>query len=384
MIVKLKEQFKTIFNRQDGTTFFSPGRVNLIGEHIDYNGGFVFPCALSDGTYGIAGLRNDLEIHIYSKPFTKKPYIFSLDHIVKDESTKWVDYIKGSIKALLDNGYQISQGLDIYMEGTMPLSAGLSSSASLEMLIIFMINHFFQFNLDPKTMAKLGKEAENKFVGVNSGIMDQFAVIAGKKNQAVLLNTETLDFIYVPLDLKNYQLMIVNTNKKRGLADSKYNERFSECREGLRILKPIYSINNLVDLKVDHLNELKDVLTPLIFKRVKHVITEQNRTIKSREALSHGDIKTFAKLMIQSHESLKDDYEVTGIELDTLQEAMLEAGALGARMTGAGFGGCVVGIALKNNIRLIQARVIETYEKKIGYKPTFYEVSISDGTHLLK
>ena len=384
MILKLKDKFKTIFNRQDGVTFYSPGRVNLIGEHIDYNGGFVFPCALSDGTYGIAGLRDDKEIHVYSDPFTTKPYVFSLNHIVKDEDSKWADYIKGSIKALLDHGYQINKGLDIYMEGTMPQSAGLSSSASLEMLIIFMMNHFFGFNLDSKSMAKLGKEAENKFVGVNSGIMDQFAVIAGKKDHAILLNTETLDYDYVPLDLKDYALMIVNTNKKRGLADSKYNERFNECQEALSLLKPIYSINNLVDIKTQELPRLKETLNPVIYKRVKHVITEQDRTIKSREALKHGDIETFAKLMIQSHVSLRDDYEVTGIELDTLQEAMLEAGALGARMTGAGFGGCVVAIASKKLVNSIKHQITLAYEKKIGYKPTFYEVSISDGTHLLK
>lgn len=379
----LKDQFKLHFNREDGISFYSPGRVNLIGEHIDYNGGFVFPCALSDGTYGIGAIRNDKEIHVFSKPFTTKPYIFSLDDIQKDPDAKWVNYIKGSIKALLDHGYEINQGLDIYMEGTMPLSAGLSSSASIEMLIIFMMNHFFNLNLDLKTMAKLGKEAENKFVGVNSGIMDQFAVIAGKKNHVILLNTETLGFEYVPLDLKDYALMIVNTNKKRGLADSKYNERFNECQEAINILSPLYQVNNLCQLSIQDLGMISEKLNPLLFARVKHVITEQQRTIKSKDALKKGSIEEFAKLMNQSHQSLKDDYEVTGLELDTLQQALLDAGALGARMTGAGFGGCVVAIAHQSLLKTIQEEVINVYQKKIGYKPTFYQVSISDGTHLI-
>ena len=379
----LINQFKHYFNRTDGIPFFSPGRVNLIGEHIDYNGGFVFPCALSDGTYGIAGLRSDHDIHLFSKPFTKEPYIFSLHDVTKDPSYRWSDYIKGSIKALLDHGYQINQGMDLYLEGTMPLSAGLSSSASLEMLIIFIFNHFFHLNLDQKTMAKLGKEAENKFVGVNSGIMDQFAVIAGKKDHAILLNTHTLHFDYVPFDLKDYQLLIVNTNKKRGLADSKYNERFAECQEALSILKPLYPIQHLCDLSIHELPFIENILEPTLYKRIHHVITEQDRTLRSKEALEHGKIEIFAKLMNQSHDSLKTDYEVTGIELDTLQEALLNAGAIGARMTGAGFGGCVVGLAHKNFIEKIKDEVILTYQKKIGYAPTFYASTISDGTHLL-
>lgn len=383
MINHLLEQFKNVYSRIDGVSFFSPGRVNLIGEHIDYNGGFVFPCALSYGTYGIAALRKDKEIHVFSKPFTTKPYVFSLEKIKKDTHQAWANYIKGSIQALLDHGYDIKQGIDIYIEGTMPLSAGLSSSASLEMLIIFMMDHFFNFNLDKKTMANLGKEAENKFVGVNSGIMDQFAVIAGKKDYAILLNTKTLDFEYVPIDFNDYRLMIVNTNKKRGLADSKYNERFDECQKALKILGPKFNVSNLAELNINDLDNISDQLDSLIYKRVRHVITEQQRTILSKLALQKGHIEEFVKLMNQSHLSLKDDYEVTGLELDTLQEEMIHAGAIGARMTGAGFGGCVVGIAHKDLVQSIQEKVIEVYQKKIGYKPTFYEVFISDGTNLL-
>ena len=379
----LIESFEQFFQRTDGMSFFSPGRVNLIGEHIDYNGGFVFPCALSYGTYAIAALRTDRMIRVYSEPFSKAPYMFSLDNIKKDDHEAWANYIKGSIQALLDHGYNISYGVDIYMTGTMPVSAGLSSSASLEMLIIFMLNHFFSLSIGIKDMAKLGKYAENHFVGVNSGIMDQFAVIAGKKDHAILLNTESLDFKYVPLKLNEESLLIINTNKKRGLADSKYNERFSESQQALNIAKNHYKIENLCQLTLDELSHLEPRMSPLLFKRSRHIVTEQWRTIASKEALVKGDISSFSKLMTESHLSLKDDYEVTCKELDLLQQALLDEGALGARMTGAGFGGCVVAIVPTIKKDIIKQHVEKIYKSNIGYAPTFYEVEPSDGTKLI-
>lgn len=380
----LNKQFVSLFKKEDGIIFFSPGRVNLIGEHIDYNGGFVFPCALSDGTYGITSLRNDLLVRVFSEPFSKEIYEFNLQDIKKDENNRWADYIKASIQALLDHGYQINQGIDLYMKGTLPLSAGLSSSASLEMLVISIFNYFFKLDIDIKKMAKLGQYAENNYVGVNSGIMDQFAVISGKKNHAILLNTSTLSYQYVPFELKNDVLLIVNTNKKRGLADSKYNERYQECKKALAILKKHFTINYLCDLSIHDLPFVEQWIDPLLYQRVQHVVTEQNRTLKTKEALVKGDIQKFAELLNQSHLSLKKDYEVTGIELDTLQEELIHAGALGARMTGAGFGGCVVAIAPKELVDHIKNVVIKSYQKKIGYEPTFYEVNISDGTHIIK
>ncbi|HAX03046.1 MAG: galactokinase [Tenericutes bacterium GWC2_34_14] len=383
MKTKLIENFKNLFNREDGISFFSPGRVNLIGEHIDYNGGFVFPCALSDGTYGIAGKREDRMIYVYSEPFTKEIYSFSMDHLEKDPHHAWANYIKGSIHALMKHGYDIPFGIDLYMTTTMPLSAGLSSSASLEMLIITLLDHLFHLNISLEDKARLGKYAENKYVGVNSGIMDQFAVVAGKENHALLLNTDTLAYEQIPLELNNYSLLIVNTNKKRGLADSKYNERFSECQTSLSTLQKAYSINYLCELQENDLNKISTLLDPLIFKRTKHVITEQTRTIESAKALKQHDLITFAKLMNQSHQSLKDDYEVTGVELDTLQQALLDAGAVGARMTGAGFGGCVVSIIPTDILDQVIDDVTDVYTKKIGYEPTFYQVKPSDGTHLI-
>ena len=383
MINHLHQAFNKHFKRTDGKVFFSPSRVNLIGEHIDYNGGFVFPCALSYGTYGVAQLRDDDLITVFSKSFSNNVYSFPLHDLKKDASHAWVDYIKGSIQALQKEGYTFDKGIDLYIEGDMPLGAGLSSSASLEMLVIYIFNTFYHLNLSKEKMAQLGQYAENKFVGVNSGIMDQFAVIAGKKDHAILLNTDTLAYELIPMKLQHEKLIIANTNKRRGLAESKYNERFSECQEALSIIKKTKKITHLCELSLDDLSDIETSLSPVVYRRVRHVITEQHRTIQSTEALKHGDIQHFADLMTSSHQSLRDDYEVTGIELDTLQDELIKAGALGARMTGAGFGGCVVAIIPDHGVEILKETVIHNYEKKIGYKPTFYEVKITDGTQEL-
>jgi len=383
MMTKLNHAFKYHFHREDGIPFFSPGRVNLIGEHIDYNGGFVFPCAISYGTYGIAQKREDRLVHVYSESFSNHMYTFSLDELSKDKNDAWADYIKGSIKALSVHGYDIPYGIDLYLTSTMPMGAGLSSSASLEMLIITVFDHIFSLNISLKEKVLLGKYAENKFVGVNSGIMDQFAVVAGKKDHAMLLNTDTLAYEQIPLILKDYTLLIANTNKKRGLADSKYNERYAECQTSLNLLKPIYQIHHLCELSEEKLHEIQSVLDSTLYRRTKHVIREQARTIRSAEALKKDDLLMFAKLMNESHNSLRDDYEVTGIELDTLQEALLSSGAIGARMTGAGFGGCVISIIPTHLITEVKRNANHVYKEKIGYEPTFYEVLPSEGTSLL-
>ncbi|WP_025725298.1 galactokinase [Acholeplasma granularum] len=377
---QLITNFYQLFNRTDGLTYFSPARVNLIGEHIDYNGGYVFPCALSIGTYGIIGKRNDNIINVSSHSFGKM-YQFSLDNLERDPLVSWADYIKGVIVALHKRGYKITHGFDLYIHGNMPYGAGLSSSASLESLIVVMLDDMFNLNISLEDKALIGQDAENNFVGVNSGIMDQFAVLAGKKNHAIMLNTNTLEYKYVPLELNDYRLLIVNTNKKRGLADSKYNERYKETRKALSILKPIYLISNLCELKPSILPQIKDLLDDVIFKRVRHVVTEQDRTIKASNALINHNLEMFGELMIQSHESLKNDYDVTGIELDTLQSLLMKHGALGARMTGAGFGGSCVAIVNKDLVKDLTLKVLESYKEIIGYEPSFIETSVSDGTH---
>jgi galactokinase len=377
------DQFKKIFNRHDGNVYYSPGRVNLIGEHIDYNGGYVFPCALSYGTYGIAAKRDDRKIKVFSNPFSKEIYTFDLDRLVKDPKNSWADYIKGSIKVIVDKGYEIPYGIDLYIEGTLPVNAGLSSSSSLELLIIFIFDHLNNLNMSRPEMAILGKDVENKFIGVNSGIMDQFIIATAKKDHAILLNTETLAYEQVPVLLNTYSLLIVNTNKQRGLAESKYNERYQECQDALAILQPKFGIKNLCSLSNEQLLASKDLLSETVYRRTRHVQSEQQRTILSAKALKAGQIKEFANLMTASHKSLKDDYEVTGIELDTLVDALLESGAVGARMTGAGFGGCVVAIVETDFLESIIKQTRSIYTKHIGYEPSFYNVVPEDGVSLI-
>ena len=380
MINLLTKEFNRIFNRNDGVAYFSPGRVNLIGEHIDYNGGFVFPAAISIGTYGIVAKREDRIFRVFSNGFSETIYEFDLNSLRKDDDASWVDYIKGVILETKIHGRTITHGFDLYIHGTMPEGCGLSSSASLECLVITILDDLNDFHLSFEQKATIGKATENNFIGLNSGIMDQFAVIAGKKGQAILLDTATLEYKYSPIDLGKYQLLVVNTNKKRELKDSKYNQRFAECQEALAIIKTVYNVNNICAISSSELKTIKHLFPPLIYKRALHAISEQERTLKSFDALQKQDIITFASCLTASHASLRDDYEVTGLELDTLQEALLSNGCLGARMTGAGFCGCAIAIAEKDKVAQIQKRVIDDYRNVIGYEPSFYVVNISDGT----
>ena len=378
---KLQQQFLTLFGRTDGKTYFSPARVNLIGEHIDYSGGFVFPCALSFGTYGIIGKRTDQQVCIYSKGFSASIYTFDIHQYDKDVKQSWINYVKGVLYILEVHQYKMDHGFDLYIEGNMPEGAGLSSSASVESLLLVMMNDMFDFGMSKKELALLGKSVENTFIGVNSGIMDQFAVLLGKKDYGILLNTATLDFTYIPLFFDDYQLLVMNTNKKRGLTDSKYNERFNECQTALKIMKTRFPVDDLCHLTLAQLNDAASLLTDVLYKRTHHCITEQQRTISSTDALKHHDILAFAQLLNTSHQSLKNDYEVSGIELDTLVEETLKAGAIGARMTGAGFGGCIVSLIKKNQLDDIIEKVTKRYQTRIGYEPSFYIVNPSDGTH---
>jgi len=381
---KLKENFRHVFKRDCENVYFSPGRVNLIGEHIDYNGGNVLPCAISIGTYGAVLLRNDNLVRIYSKGFSNNIYEFYLNDIKKDKNNSWADYIKGVFDVLIKNNHNIPFGIDIYLESSLPTNAGLSSSASLELLIIFILNDLFKFNLTFLKMAEYGKIVENDFIGVNSGIMDQFAIAGGAKNKAILLNSQNLSYKYIPLEFKNFELVIVNTNKKRSLADSKYNERFSQCLESLTILKNHgYNIDNLCFLTSFMLDEIKDKLSPLLFKRVSHVVSENERSQKAASLLINNDIHGFCQLLIKSHNSLKNNYEVTGVELDSLVEFSLKYKALGARMTGAGFGGCMILFVDKKDKDFLIENVKRDYFAKIGYYPSFYNVDFSNGPEKL-
>ena len=382
----INDKFTEIFGEQAEATFFSPGRINLIGEHTDYNGGHVFPCAISLGTYGAARKREDNKLRFYSANFEDLGIIeTSLDDLKYDKKDNWVNYAKGMIYFLKETGHDVDKGMDIFIEGNIPNGSGLSSSASLEMLIGVIAQELFNLDIDRVDLVKLGMETENKFIGVNSGIMDQFAVGMGKQNQAILLDTNTLEYSYAPVDMENNVIVIMNTNKRRELADSKYNERRSECETAVGELQAKLDINTLGELDAQTFDEYAYLIEDENrLKRARHAVWENQRTMQAQAALEEGDLEKFGRLVNASHVSLEHDYEVTGIELDTLAHtAWKQKGVLGARMTGAGFGGCGIAIVDKDKVEAFKENVGKVYTEKIGYAPTFYIAEIADGTKVL-
>ena len=382
----LEQKFKEVFGKDAEQQFFAPGRVNLIGEHTDYNGGNVFPCAIDKGTYGLVSKRADRTFRMYSENFADLGVMeFTLDELVNDKKHDWANYPKGVIKMFVEEGFKIDSGFDFLVSGNIPNGAGLSSSASIEMLTGIVLKDLFHLSIDPIAMALLGKKVENLFIGVNSGIMDQFAVAMGKKDHAILLDCNTLKYDYVPVMLKDEVIVIANTNKRRGLADSKYNERRAECDEALAELQTKLPIKALGELSIEEFEANKDLIkSPIRQKRAKHAIYENQRTLKAQKELSAGNLAEFGKLMNQSHISLRDDYEVTGVELDTLAAlAWEQPGVVGSRMTGAGFGGCTVSIVKKDKVDDFIKNVGEAYKNKIGYAADFYIAAVSEGARKL-
>lgn len=379
--------FGKIFGNTVGTAvYFAPGRVNLIGEHTDYNGGHVFPCALTMGTYAVARKREDKLIRVYSKNFEDIGIIeFSIDELTNIKEHNWANYPKGVVWAFSQKGFCIDKGFEVLFYGNIPNGSGLSSSASIELVTSVILKDLYKFDLDMIEMIKLSKLAENKFIGVNCGIMDQFAIGMGKKNCAILLDTNNLNYTYAEINLKDASIVIANTNKKRGLADSKYNERRSQCEEALKDLQQKLKINSLGELTEEEFDKNKHLIKNSVnIKRAKHAVYENQRTIRAVKALKEEDIETFGLLMSASHVSLRDDYEVTGIELDTLVElAWKQNGVIGSRMTGAGFGGCTVSIVKNDYIDDFIKNVGEAYAEKIGYEASFYVVNIGDGARKL-
>lgn len=378
----LKQTFQTLFERTDGQDFFAPGRINLIGEHTDYNGGYVFPCAITIGTYAVAAKRDDNKVRVASKNFEASGIVeFSLEDLTKKETDDWVSYVKGVMFHLHQQGYNAKCGLDILFFGNIPNGSGLSSSASFELLIGSVCKAMWELDITPLDLVKLGKTVENEYIGVNSGIMDQFAIGMGKKECAIRLDCNTLNYEYVPVVLGDYRIVIMNTNKRRELADSKYNERFSETRVALKEAQTVRDIDTLADLTNEDFEAIKDVFSSeIILKRAKHAVSENQRTIEAADKLRQGDLVGFGELMKQSHLSTQNDYEVTGIELDTLvHTAWEQEGVIGARMTGAGFGGCAIAIIHKDHIEQATAVIKERYESKIGYAPSFYIAQVGDG-----
>jgi galactokinase len=379
----LKNDFTKLFATDAENVFFSPGRVNLIGEHTDYNGGNVFPCALTIGTYALVRKRDDKNVLVSSLNFKELDILeFSLENMVYEKQHDWANYPKGVIKTFENHGYNIPCGFEILFYGNIPNGSGLSSSASIEVLMGTILNDLFNLNIDMVDIVKMCQEAENKFIGVNCGIMDQFAIGMGKENCAILLDCNTLKYSYSTIAMDGYKIVIANTNKKRGLADSKYNERRSECETALAEIQKVKSITALGELTEEEFEEVKFCISdPIKAKRAKHAVYENRRTLKAVKALEENDLALFGKLMNDSHISLRDDYEVTGVELDTLVSLAWESeGVIGARMTGAGFGGCTVNIVKEEFVDSFIEKVKAEYTNKIGYEPSFYVVSISDGT----
>ena len=383
MKTQLIKKFEIMFGAGgDIRCYFAPGRVNLIGEHTDYNGGHVFPCALTIGTYFIARKRNDRTIRFYSENFETLGIIEgNLDNLVWNKDLDWTNYPMGVIWAFIEKGYAIPEGFDILLYGNIPNGSGLSSSASVEVGIGVLLRDMYEFELDMTEIALIGQYSENNFNKVNCGIMDQFAIAMGKKASAIFLDTADLSYQYAPIELKDAKIIIACSNKKRGLGDSKYNERRAECEEALAELQKVTDIKSLGELTEEEFEVNKGVISSEIrVKRARHAVYENQRAVKAVEALTKGDIEAFGKLMIASHNSLRDDYEVTGKELDTLVEVALKVdGVIGSRMTGAGFGGCTVSIVKNGAVDTFIEKVGKEYLEKIGYSADFYVVEIGDG-----
>lgn len=376
-------KFAEVFgDAADTKVYFAPGRVNLIGEHTDYNGGHVFPCALTIGTYGVARKRADRRLRFYSMNFENLGVIeSSLDDLKPYKEADWTNYPKGVMWAFGEKGMEVPNGMDILLCGNIPNGSGLSSSASVEVLTGFILRDLFGFEVSNQDLALTGQFSENKFNGVNCGIMDQFAIAMGKAGCAIFLDTADLSYEYAPVQLREAKIVIACSNKKRGLGDSKYNERRSECEEALAELQKVVDIKTLGDLNEEQFEAVKNAIgSDVRIRRARHAVYENQRTVKAVQALKENNIALFGELMNQSHDSLRDDYEVTGIELDTLvDEARKIDGVIGSRMTGAGFGGCTVSIVKDAAIEEFKEKVGSAYLKKIGYAADFYVVEVGGG-----
>lgn len=384
---KLIAKFKELFGKEgDIRAYFAPGRVNLIGEHTDYNGGHVFPCALTIGTYGIARKREDRELRFYSMNFDSVGVITtSLDDLVPGEKASWTNYPKGVMWAFEKRGCQMECGMDVLIYGDIPNGSGLSSSASLEVLTGLMLKDLYGFEVSMTDIALIGQYSENNFNGCNCGIMDQFASAMGKKDNAIFLDTNTLEYKHVPIVLEDAKIVITNSKVKHSLVDSAYNDRRNECETALKELQQVMDVKTLGDLTEEmfeeHRSAIKDEVRQ---KRAKHAVYENQRTIRAVKALEAGNIELFGKLMNASHVSLRDDYEVSCEEIDILVDLAWEMdGVIGSRITGGGFGGCTVSLVKNASVDTFIEAVGKTYKEKVGHDAEFYVVEVGAGAHVL-
>lgn len=384
MTAKLMETFLKLYGEGgEVRTYFAPGRVNLIGEHTDYNGGHVFPCALTLGTYGLARKREDRTLRFYSVNFEKLGVVeTSLDDLVPHKEASWTNYPKGVMWAFEKRGYRLGHGLDILIWGNIPNGSGLSSSASLEVLTGVILKDIYGFDqVSMVDIALIGQDAENNFNGCNCGIMDQFASAMGKKDHAIFLDTNTLNYEYAPVVLEDTKIVITNSKVKHSLVDSAYNDRRNESETALRELQTEVEIQTLGDLTEEEFEMYKNAIQdPIRQKRAKHAVYENQRTIRAVEALKNNDVELFGKLMNASHQSLRDDYEVSCEEIDILVDlAQAMPGVLGSRITGGGFGGCTVSIVKNDTVDRFVEEIGKAYQEKVGHEAEFYVVEIGDG-----
>lgn len=385
---KLFDMFSELFGDSEGARFyFSPGRVNLIGEHTDYNGGHVFPCALTLGTYGAARKREDNKIHFYSMNLDSFGVVeASLDDLTNKKEYNWANYPLGVVWAFKEKGHTITSGFDMVIWGNIPNGSGLSSSASLEVLTGVILTDLFEIkDLSMTDLALIGQYSENNFNGCNCGIMDQFAVAMGKKDHAIFLDTSDLSYEYAPCVLDGAKIVITNSKVKHSLVDSAYNDRRNECAAALKALQSELDIQALGDLTPEEFEAHKSLIKDEIqLQRAKHAVYENQRTIDAVTALKAGDIESFGKLMNQSHISLRDDYDVSCEEIDILVDlAWKIPGVLGSRITGGGFGGCTVSIVKDESIDTFIETIGKTYLEKVGHEAEFYTVDIGDGASRL-
>lgn len=387
MTAKLAEKFQELFGAEgDIRTYFAPGRVNLIGEHTDYNGGHVFPCALTLGTYGIARKREDNKLRFYSVNFERLGVIeSSLEDLKPYKAAEWTNYPKGVMWAFEERGYKLPNGLDILLYGNIPNGSGLSSSASLEVLTGVILKDMFGFDVSMTDIALIGQFSENNFNGCNCGIMDQFASAMGKKDNAIFLDTNTLQYEYAPVVLEDAKIVIINSKVKHSLVDSAYNDRRNECETALKELQEVVAVQTLGDLTEEAFEKHKDAIKSEIRqKRARHAVYENQRTIRAVEALKENRIEEFGKLMNESHRSLRDDYEVSCKEIDILVDLAWETeGVIGSRITGGGFGGCTVSIVEEGTVDKFIEEIGKTYKEKVGHEAEFYVVDIGDGAKIV-
>lgn len=381
---KLHQEFEKAYQKPATQAYFSPGRVNLIGEHIDYNGGLVMPCAITFGTYLLIAPNNEGVFRFKSLNFNEELTIPVQNSYQKDGSG-WYNYPLGVIHNFVQDRHQL-QGLDMLFYGDIPIGSGLSSSASIEVVTAFALNHTFNSGYTKLELVKLAKAVENIFIGVNCGIMDQFAVAFGEQNKALMLNCETLDYTAVDSNLGNYLLAIINTNKPRKLAESKYNERVQECATALAALQQELNIKTLCEIDTATFNRHKHLITDkTILDRARHVVEENDRVKLAAVALSQNNLAEFGRLMYASHDSLRELYEVSGPELDAIVAySKTNPNVAGARMTGAGFGGCAIALVRNDAFEDFSRELTDYYTQQIGYAPSVYSSLIGDGVGLLK